>query len=150
MDLFLFARQRATGGGDPFLVWEFGGESNWDKVSAPGQIGKRVAEGFLQRPIPERWARLTNNVMHWGYGIAWGAAYGAVAASLPRRPRLFGGLFGSSVWASSYVSMPLAGLYQPIWEYRFSELAPDLAAHLVYGTTTARVFGLVSGDRPRA
>jgi hypothetical protein len=34
------------------------------------------------------------------------------------------------------VALPLAGLYKPIWKYSVGELAPDLAAHLIYGTVT--------------
>jgi uncharacterized membrane protein YagU involved in acid resistance len=65
-----------------------------------------------------------------------GSALGIVAGSLPRRRLLEGPAFGASVWASSYVALPLAGLYRPIWKYSVGELAPDLAAHLIYGTVT--------------
>jgi uncharacterized membrane protein YagU involved in acid resistance len=109
-------------------------------VSAPAQVGRRLYEGFRQRPLDERWARLTNNVMHWGYGIAWGSALGVIAGSLPRRRLTLGPLFGATVWASDYVILPLAGLYKPIWEYGVSELTPDLTAHLIYGTVTNTAF----------
>jgi hypothetical protein len=136
MDAFWYARYRAGGGEDQPLTWEFGGPSRWDSVSAPAQVGRRLYEGFTQRPLDERWARLTNNVMHWGYGVACGSALGVLAGSLPRRRLLEGPVFGASVWASSYVVLPLAGLYKPIWRYSIGELAPDLAAHLIYGTVT--------------
>jgi hypothetical protein len=136
MDAFWFARYRAGGGEQQPLTWEFGGPSRWDSVSAPAQVGRRLYEGFTQRPLDGRWARLTNNVMHWGYGVAWGSALGVLAGSLPRRRLLEGPVFGASVWASSYVVLPLAGLYKPIWRYSVGELAPDLAAHLIYGTVT--------------
>jgi hypothetical protein len=136
MDAFWFARYRAGGGEQQPLTWEFGGPSRWDSVSAPAQVGRRLFEGFTQRPLDERWARLTNNVMHWGYGVGWGSVLGVLAGSLPRRRLLEGPVFGASVWASSYVVLPVAGLYKPIWRYSVGELAPDLAAHLIYGTVT--------------
>jgi hypothetical protein len=136
MDIFWYARYRAGNGEQQPLAWEFGGPSRWDSVSAPAQVGRRLYEGFTQRPLDERWARLTNNVMHWGYGVAWGGVLGVLAGSLPRRRLLEGPAFGASVWASSYVALPLAGLYKPIWKYSVGELAPDLAAHLIYGTVT--------------
>ena len=139
MDAFWYARYRAAGGEQQPLTWEFGGPSRWGSVSAPAQVGRRLYEGFTQRPLDERWARLTNNVMHWGYGVAWGSALGVLAGSLPRRSLLEGPVFGASVWASSYVVLPLAGLYKPIWRYSTGELAPDLAAHLIYGTVTDSV-----------
>ena len=136
MDAFWYARYRAGGGEQRPLTWEFGGPSRWDSVSAPAQVGRRLYEGFTQRPLDERWARLTNNVMHWGYGVGWGSVLGVLAGSLPRRRLLEGPVFGASVWASSYVALPLARLYRPIWRYSVGELAPDLAAHLIYGTVT--------------
>jgi len=144
MDAFWYVRYRTGGGEDQPLTWEFGGPSRWDSVSAPAQVGRRLYEGFTRRPLDERWARLTNNVMHWGYGVAWGSALGVLAGSLPRRRLLEGPVFGASVWASSYVVLPLAGLYKPIWRYSVGELAPDLAAHLIYGTVTDSAFRLRS------
>jgi hypothetical protein len=144
MDLVGYARHRSSGGSQPPLEWEFGGASTWDAVAAPAQVGRRLYEGFTQRHLDEHWARLTNNVMHWGYGIAWGTAYGIVAGSMSRQRLVVGPLFGASVWASSYVSLPIAGLYKPIWEYSFRELAPDLAGHLTYGTGTAIAFRILT------
>jgi len=67
---------------------------------------------------------------------------------------MVGPLFGAVVWGSSYVSLPIAGLYKPIWKYRLGELAPDLCAHLVFGVTTyatLRWLGVVpvASSRPR-
>jgi hypothetical protein len=143
MDAFLYARSRRQGHHQPVLEWEFGGPSSWDAVAAPAQVGRRLYEGYLQRPLDERWARLTNNVMHWGYGIGWGTVLGVVAGSVNHRRILIGPVFGATVWSSSYVTLPLAGLYKPIWQYSVSELAPDLAAHLVYGTASAVALALL-------
>jgi hypothetical protein len=150
MDSFWYARHRLGGGTQDPLSWEFGGPSDWEHVSAPAQVGRRLFEGFTQRPLDARWARLTNNVMHWGYGVAWGGIAGIVCGSLPRVRLARGPLLGSVVWGSSYVVLPLAGLYRPIWKYRIGELAPDLAAHLMYGTTTVACFALLArgAERP--
>ncbi|MDQ2959904.1 MAG: DUF1440 domain-containing protein [Candidatus Dormibacteraeota bacterium] len=144
MDAFLYARYRRQGGTEQVVPWEFGGPSDWEHVSAPAQVGRRLWEGFTQRTLDARFARLTNNVMHWGYGVAWGGALGVVAASLPRSNAVHGPALGVGVWLSSYVALPLAGLYKPIWQYGLGELAPDLAAHLAYGTVTERTFQLLA------
>jgi hypothetical protein len=142
MDLVWFARYKRDGGKDGFWAWETGANiSSWDDVSAPGQVGRRLAEGFLQRELPDRWARLTNNVVHWVYGMAWGAQYGVVAGSAPQPARAWWGVgLGPVVWGSGYVVLPLAKLYKPIWEYDGATLAKDLSAHMAYGTTTGAVF----------
>ena len=91
MDLVWFARFKREGGEQRFVEWEFSTKPDWNEVSAPGQVGKRLAEAFLLRELPPAAAPLTNNVMHWGYGILWGVQYGLVAASRPK-PRVRAGL----------------------------------------------------------
>jgi hypothetical protein len=130
MDLVQFARCRRGGGNDRLLAWEFSaGLKDWEQAPAPAQIGKRVVD----------------NLMHWGYGIAWGGLFGLVAGSL-RAPKVHHGLaLGTTVWSASYVLLPLAGLYRPIWEYDTKVLAKDLGDHLVYGVSAAGVNLLLGG-----
>ena len=56
---------------------------------------------------------------------------------------LYGLPFGATVWASGYVVLPVAGLYEPIWQYDARTLAWDLGAHLTYGAGTATMFWLL-------
>jgi hypothetical protein len=150
MDLVWYRRYQRGGGKESFGDWEFSaGLDDWDNASAPAQLGKRAYEGVLQRPLPPERAALTNNVVHWATGVGWGAGFGVVAGSMPA-PRVRHGLvFGPAVWSSSYVILPLAGLYKPIWKYDPKTLAKDLSAHLVYGLTTAAVFRILAGGGRR-
>jgi uncharacterized membrane protein YagU involved in acid resistance len=144
MDAVLYARYRRGGGTDRPMAWEFPPIENWQRASDPGQVARRLIEGFTQRPIPDRWARLTTTVAHWAFGSASAAAYGVVAGSL-RRPRPLDGIpFGAAVWTLGYVLLPQAGLYKPIWEYDVETLAKDLSAHLAYGVSTATAFWLLA------
>jgi uncharacterized membrane protein YagU involved in acid resistance len=144
MDAVLYARYRRGGGKDAPLTWEFPPTENWQQASAPGQVARRLVEGFTQRPIPDRWARPVTIAAHWAFGAASAAAYGVVAGSL-RRPRPVDGIpFGAAVWALGYVLLPQAGLYQQIWKYDAETLAKDLSAHLAYGVTTATAFSLLA------
>jgi hypothetical protein len=145
MDLVWFARYRRDGGKEPFVGWEFSaGLDNWDKVPAPAHVGKRIYEGLFQKQLPAERAALTNNVMHWSYGLGWGALYGIVAGSLPSPRIRYGLALGPVVWSSGYVVLPFAKLYKPIWEYDAKTLAKDLSAHLAYGGGTATAFWLLS------
>lgn len=139
MDLYNYLRARRTGTAGAPLAWEFGGEHDWETVSAPAQVGRRLVEGFTQRPLDARWAVVTQNVTHWAYGAAWGAAFGVIAGTARRRIVL-GPAFGAVVWATGYAVLPLGGLYRPVWEYDARTLAADLAGHLAFGTTTGVVF----------
>ena len=138
MDAFLFARYRRGGGKSGAEEWEFSaGLSSWDQAPAPAQVGKRLVEGLFDIKLPASRVPLVNNVTHWAFGIFGGAQYGLVAGSLPT-PRIRYGLpFGATVWASGYVVLPAAKLYEPIWKYDAKTLANDLSAHLVYGLATA-------------
>jgi hypothetical protein len=148
-DAWLFARYRRDGGESRFPDWEFSaGVTDWDEAPAPAHVGKRLFEGLFDRRLPASRARLTNNVMHWAYGIGNGAVYGIVAASLPTSRALYGLPFGATVWASDYVILPAAGLYEPIWKYERATLAKDLTAHLVYGLATATALQVLSRRRP--
>lgn len=145
MDSVWYIRFRRGGGTSGALQWEFAGVDSWDKVSAPGQLGKRLAEALLQRPLPPDAAGPTNNIVHWGYGVAWGAAYGLAAGSLRHARIILGPPFGTTVWLSGYVILPLAGVYKPIWAYDAKTLLKDWSAHLAYGTMTAAAFALMTG-----
>ncbi len=142
MDVLWFYRYKRDGGTATFLDWEFSrGLSSWEDAGPPAQVGKRLFEGVLQRELrPER-AGLVNDLMHWAYGLFWGAQYGIVAASLRTRRSLRHGIaFGSFVWTSDYIVLPLAKVYRPMWEYDVKTLADDLSAHLLYGVAAATTF----------
>jgi hypothetical protein len=149
MDAVWYARYRRGGGDKDPLAWEFGLDvQSWEQAPAPAQLGRRLFEAFTKRQVPVSRAALVNNVMHWGYGVAWGAQFGVLAGTLRRLPRTalpaLGLPFGATIWGSSYVTLPLAGLYKPIWEYDADVLAKDLAAHLAYGLGTAAGFALLA------
>jgi hypothetical protein len=141
MDLVLYRRYRRDGGKDSLWRWEFAsGVTSWDDASAPGQVGRKIEQLATHRPPPENWARTTTNVVHWATGIGWGVQYGVLAGRTTRHPRVLALALGPSAWLSSYVLLPLAKIYKPIWEYDAKTLGDDLSAHLVFGTATAAVF----------
>ncbi len=145
MDLVWFARYRYGGGDSSILDWEFSvGLDSWDNAPAPARVGQRIVKAVIRRDLPARYAGVTNNVVHWTYGIFWGGLYGVVAGWVLGRNVALGLPFGFVVWASSYVTLPLLGLYKPMWEYDRKTLSRDLSAHLAYGVATAATFALLA------
>ncbi|MBY8883097.1 hypothetical protein [Actinacidiphila acidipaludis] len=142
MDAVRYVRYRRAGGKDSPKDWEFPPVHDWDAAPDPGQVAKRLVEGFTQRELPARWAWLTSTAAHWAYGSAAAALYGIAAGSARRAHPLYGLPFGAAVWAAGYVALPEAGLYQPIWKYPPKVLADDLTAHLGYGMGTGMSFWL--------
>jgi hypothetical protein len=138
MDLLLYRRYRRQGGKDSLWRWEFaGGVMSWDEASAPGQVGHKALQAVTGRPPPDSWVRATTNVVHWATGIGWGLQCGALSGATSRLPWIRALALGPTAWLSSYVILPLAGVYKPIWKYDARTLADDLSAHLVYGTATS-------------
>jgi hypothetical protein len=116
----------------------------WEKASVPAQLAKRVIEGvFLVDEVPPSKIPLLTETMHWGYGTAWGAAYGLLAGTAGRSTLRGGLAFGLTVWASSYVELVPTGLYEPPWDYSPQVIALDLSYHLVYGTSTSVAYRLL-------
>jgi hypothetical protein len=144
MDTTLYRRYRNGGGREQFTAWESSeGLDTWDGAPAPALVAKQIIQRVTHREVPGRYARLLNNLTHWAFGLAAGAGYGLLAGS--RTPKLRYGLpFGAAVWAGGYVVLPRLGVYQEIWTYDFETLAKDLSAHLIFGTTTAMAFSLLS------
>ena len=143
MDTVRYVMYRRAGGKAGPLAWEFAPVDSWEQAPDPGQVAKRVIEGFTQRQLPDRWAFPISTMAHWCYGSTWASLYGVLAGSLRRPHALYGLPLGATAWASGYLVLPAAGLYKPIWEYDAKTLAKDLSAHLAYGAGTGAAFWLL-------
>ncbi len=139
MDVLLHARYRRGGGDDGFVDWELSSATHdWEHAATPGLIGRRIAKDVLHRELPDRAAAATTNVVHWATGVQWGAAYGIVAAN--RRGIRSGVALGLVACSTSYVVLPLLGLYKPIWGYDAKALGQDYSAHVLFGALTGAAF----------
>ncbi len=115
MDLVWFVRYRQGGGQSSVLEWEFSaGLTSWESAPAPARAGKLIVEAVTRRPLSAQYAALTNNVVHWTYGIFWGGLYGLAAGLVLGRNVALGLPLGFAVWVSSYATLPLLGLYRPM------------------------------------
>ena len=132
LDLVWYGRYRREGGESAFADWEFVRDlKSWDDAPAPGQVGRKIVRAVTGSDVPVEQAPALSNFMHWAYGVGWTAGYSLLGR---RRPIWSGPAFGALVWSSDYVTLPLAGVYEPIWKYDVPTLWKDLSAHLVFGT----------------
>lgn len=144
MDLLWYDRYRRGGGDDGFSDWEFAtGTSSFDEASAPGQVGKKIAD-TVGVEVPDEAAGPTTNVMHWLTGVGYGLAHALFQNG--RGP--VGGGIGTGVGAfgNSYATMGALGIYDPIWTYDRDALGKDLSAHLVFGAATGIAYRLFAGS----
>jgi hypothetical protein len=144
LDTVQYLKYRRAGGTDSPLAWEFAPVRTWEQAPDPGQVARRVIEGFTQRKLPDRWAFPVSTAMHWAYGSGAAALYGILAGSLRSPQAAYGLPFGAAVWAAGYVILPEGGLYRPIWDYDAKTLAWDLTGHLAYGAGTGVTFRLLT------
>ena len=146
LDAVHYLEYRRGGGTERPLAWEFAPVRSWEQAPAPGQVARRVIEGFTQRNLADRWAFPISTAMHWAYGSSAAALYGVLAGSLRSPQAVYGLPFGATLWAADYVILPAGGLYKPIWEYDAKTLAWDLSGHLAYGAGTGVTFWLFANE----
>jgi hypothetical protein len=144
LDAVQYLKYRRSGGTDSPRAWEFAPVETWDKAPDPGQVARRVIEGFTERKLSDRWAFPVSTAMHWAYGSGAAALYGIAAGSMRSPHAAYGLPFGAVVWAAGYVILPEGGLYKPIWDYDAKTLAWDLSGHLAYGAGTGVTFWLLA------
>ena len=121
-----------------------------EQMGAPGQqyrspqsepatykAADTVAETVAGEPVPREYQPAAGTLVHYAFGGAVGAIYGAAATQTPD-VTAWGGLpFGATVWLiADEMGVPLAGLSQAPTDDPLSNHVTALATHLVYGATT--------------
>jgi putative membrane protein len=82
--------------------------------------------------------------IHWGFGAAVGAAYGALAEYFPAATAKEGASFGMALEALTHESaLPALGLSADPEETTMRERASEVTSHVVYGVTTEFVRSFV-------
>jgi hypothetical protein len=112
-------------------------------------VARRFIEGLMRRgPLEHKAA--AGQLVHYGFGSAWGALYGLAAPSLRPLETLPGGLaFGSLVWLISD-GLIVPGFRLAGWPQRYpaKNHAYAIAAHLVYGATVFAAYALANRRNP--
>ena len=107
---------------------------------APMNTAEAVADSAGQR-LSRREKQVWAPAVHYVFGAATGAVYGALAEMTPLATAGVGMLFGSTVWATAdEIAVPALGLAPRQDEVPARAHAQSLLTHLVYGITaeTAR------------
>jgi putative membrane protein len=87
-----------------------------------------------------------SEAIHWGFGAAAGAAYGALAEFYPAATAKEGASFGLALMALTHeTALPAAEFSAPAEEQTSHEHASEAATHLVYGMVAERVRSFVRG-----
>ena len=112
-----------------------------------------VANHALGRPLDRRELKVGATTIHFAFGAAMGALYGAFYEVSPTTREMGGAAFGTAVWAAAdEIAMPALGLSGPTTDDPPERHVHAFAAHIVFGVTTEIVRrgirALVNGKRP--
>lgn len=113
----------------------------------PAEAAKKVLK---VEPEDEGAEARFSNLVHWGYGTAWGTARGLLASA---------GLSGpvatvahlALVWGAEQVVLPALDVSAPVFKYGSKATATDLLHHIVYAAGTGLAYSYLdrSQSRPR-
>jgi putative membrane protein len=111
------------------------------------QAAEAIAEPVIGRPLTEREKEIGGPILHYLFGAAMGALYGASAEVKPETTAGAGIPFGTAVWlAADEIGMPLAGFATNPVHYPASRHAAALGSHVVFGLTVEGVRRLLRGN----
>ncbi len=112
--------------------------------TATEAFARKVGTCLFEKEMPESERRAWGELVHWGYGAAWGTAYGIIQSSLRVPAWLHGLLFGTVVWVAGPRFLLPAMKLEPLPRTETPrETLKGWAFHAVYGLTVAAVFGLL-------
>jgi len=102
-----------------------------------------IANTIGGRPLTDRELAVAASLIHYSFGAAVGAIYGAFRRDDPRWLATRGAMFGTAVWlCADELAMPLLGLSRPTIERAVEKHLQSFAAHLVFGAVVEWVWTL--------
>ncbi len=107
--------------------------------SAPADAAAKV---LGVEPVSEEAQARFSNLVHWGYGTAWGGVRGLIAAAGLSDGKATAVHLGL-LWGSEQVMLPALEVAPPLTEWGAKEIAVDALHHVVYATTTGTAYFLL-------
>ncbi len=119
-------------------------QSSEENENATEKFAGHVAQKVFHRDLSRDQKKKLGPVVHYGFGTAMGALYGALSEYVPRANAGFGTAYGTLVFAGAdEAGLAAMGLAKWPTAYPLSTHAYALSSHVVYGATTEGVRRLV-------
>ena len=107
-----------------------------ERADPTGEGAERMAERFLGRQLTDRELNFARDFMHYAFGTAAGAAYGAIAEHSPKVTRGYGLLFAAILLiVGEEIATPALGLLPPLNRLPVEAHLAMASSHVVYGIT---------------
>lgn len=108
----------------------------------PEILAEEAAGHELDKPT----SAAASEAIHWGFGAAVGAMYGALAEYYPAATDKEGATFGLALMTLTHeTALPAMGLAAEVEEQSPREQTSEAASHLLYGVVAERVRSFVRG-----
>ncbi len=105
-----------------------------------------LAEELAGHALDASTKAAASKAIHWGFGAAVGAAYGALAEYYPAATDKEGATFGLALMTLTHeTALPAMGLAAEVEEQTPREQTSEAASHLLYGVVAERVRSFVRG-----
>jgi putative membrane protein len=107
-----------------------------------GELGRpaKLAEKIAGHKLEKVKALAAGEAIHWGFGAATGAAYGALAEYYPAATTKDGAGFGMALSSLTHGSvLPAMGLSEDLEDQTLRERTSEMAALVTYGVVTETV-----------
>jgi putative membrane protein len=108
----------------------------------PEALAEKIAGHSLSRTE----LAVASESLHWGFGAAAGAAYGALAEYFPAATAKEGATFGLTLMTLTHEgALPALGVAAEPEDQSFREHTSEAATHVLYGVVAEKVRGFVRG-----
>lgn len=99
-----------------------------------------LVEKLAGHSLDSKSKAVASGALHWGFGVAAGAAYGALAEFYPAASSRGGATFGLTLLTLTHeTALPALGLEASLEDQTPREHASEAATHVVYGVVAERV-----------
>ncbi len=114
--------------------------SQAEKEDATMKAANKLNRALRERNLTWEEEKKAGPIVHYAFGSAMGALYGAAAEVFPDVTRGFGTGFGTTLFAvADEIAVPALGLSGSPTEAPLSSHLYGLVSHLVYGATTEAI-----------
>ncbi len=113
------------------------GGSSDEEEPATVKAATAISTNIFGHKLTPEERKIAGPLVHYAFGTLNGAAYGALAETLPAVTIAGGLLFGASLWLiADEAAVPALGMSKSPANYPLSTHLYSLTSHLLYGLTT--------------
>lgn len=119
------------------------------RVHGEPDPAEMLAEKVAGHSLDPETKTAAGQMIHWGFGAAVGAAYGALAEYYPAATAKEGATFGLALMTlTEQTALPAIGVAEALEEHTARERTSEATSYLAYGLVAERVRSFVRGVLP--